>query len=145
MKIRLCFLLACLLSFWNINAQSVNTEVETSIANLSAAMISKDKSTLEKLTAEELSFGHSTGVVENKSEFVQNVMSGPTTFYKIEISNQNINPADNIAIVRNISTINGSTKGQPLDIKIGVLMIWKKDKGVWKLLARQGFKLPEVK
>lgn len=145
MKIRLCFLLACLLSFWNINAQSINTEVETSIANLNAAMISKDKSTLEKLTAEELSFGHSTGVVENKSEFVQNVLSGPTTFYKIDISNQGINLADNIAIVRNISTISGSTKGQPLDIKIGVLMIWKKDKDIWKLLARQGFKLPEVK
>ncbi|HXB28601.1 MAG TPA: nuclear transport factor 2 family protein [Puia sp.] len=145
MKIRLCFLFACLFSFWHINAQSINTEVETSIANLNAAMISKDKSTLEKLTAEELSFGHSTGVVENKTEFIQNVLSGPTTFYKIDISNQSINPADNIAIVRNTSTISGSTKGQPLDIKIGVLMIWKKDKGVWKLVARQGFKLPEVK
>jgi hypothetical protein len=145
MKIHLCFLLVFLLSFCNINAQSVNTEVESSIANLNAAMISKDKAGLEKLTAEELSFGHSTGVVENKSEFVQNVLSGPTTFYKIDISNQSINPADNFAIVRNISTISGSTKGQPLEIKIGVLMIWKKDRGVWKLLARQGFKLPDVK
>lgn len=145
MKIRLCFLVLCLLSFWNTHAQSVNTEVETSIANLNAAMISKDKSTLENLTAEQLSFGHSTGVVENKSEFVQNVLSGPTTFYKIDISNQQINPAGDIAIVRNISTINGNTKGQPLDIKIGVLMIWKKQGGHWQLLARQGFKLPEVK
>ena len=145
MKIHLSFLFVCLLSFCNIHAQSLTTEVETSITNLNAAMIAKDKSTLEKLTAEELSFGHSTGVVENRSEFIQNVLSGPTTFYKIDISNQNINPADNIAIVRNISTISGSTKGQPLDIKIGVLMIWKKDKGNWKLLARQGFKLPEVK
>jgi ketosteroid isomerase-like protein len=145
MNIRLCLLISCLLSFWNTNAQTINTEVEMSIANLNAAMISKDKSTLEKLTMDELSFGHSTGVVENKSEFVQNVLSGPTTFYKIDISNQSINTADNIAIVRNISTINGSTKGQPLDIKIGVLMIWKKQGGNWKLLARQGFKLPEVK
>jgi Domain of unknown function (DUF4440) len=145
MKIHLSFLIVCLLSFCSIHAQSLTTDVETSITNLNAAMIAKDKSTLEKLTAEELSFGHSTGVVENRSEFIQNVLSGPTTFYKIDISNQNINPADNIAIVRNISTISGSTKGQPLDIKIGVLMIWKKDKGIWKLLARQGFKLPEVK
>jgi ketosteroid isomerase-like protein len=145
MKIRLSFLIVCLLSFSNIHAQSPSIEVETSIKNLYAAMISKDKSTLENLTAEELSFGHSTAVVENKSEFIQNVLSGPTTFYKIDISNQLINPAGDIAIVRNISTINGSTKGQPLDIKIGVLMIWKKDKGVWKLLARQGFKLPEAK
>jgi ketosteroid isomerase-like protein len=145
MNIRLCLLIACLLSFRNTNAQSLNTEVETSIANLNAAMISKDKSILEKLTAEELSFGHSTGVVEDKSEFVQNVLSGPTTFSRIDISNQSINPAGDIAIVRNISTINGINKGQPLDLKIGVLMIWKKEGGVWKLLARQGFKLPEIK
>jgi ketosteroid isomerase-like protein len=145
MNIRLCFLIACLLSFWNINAQTINTEVETSIANLNAAMISKDKSTLEKLTADELSFGHSTGVVENKSEFVQNVLSGPTTFTSIDISNQSINPAGDISIVRNITTISGNSKGQPLNIKIGVLMIWKKQGGNWKLLARQGFKLPEVK
>jgi ketosteroid isomerase-like protein len=145
MNIRLCLLIACLLSFWKTNAQTVNTEVEMSIANLNAAMISKDKSTLEKLTADELSFGHSTGVVENKSEFVQNVLSGPTTFTSIDISNQNINPAGDITIVRNITTISGNSKGQPLNIKIGVLMIWKKQGGNWKLLARQGFKLPEVK
>src|SRR5580693_4914135 len=144
MKIRLCLLIVCLLSFRNTNAQSLNSEVEMSITNLNAAMISKDKSILEKLTAEELSFGHSTGVVENKSEFVQNILSGPTTFSRIDISNQHINPAGDIAIVRNISTISGISKGQPLDLKIGVLMIWKKEGGIWKLLARQGFKLPEV-
>ena len=109
---------------------------------MNAAMISKDRSVLDKLTAEELSFGHSTGVVENKSEFVNNVLSGPTTFFKIDISNQSINPAGDVAIVRNISSISGTSKGQPLELKIGVLMIWKKQGDNWKLLARQGFKLP---
>ncbi len=142
MNIRLTLLLACLLVFRNSDAQSLNTDVETSIRNLNAAMISKDKSTLDKLTADELSFGHSTGVVENKSEFVNNVLTGPTTFFKIDISNQSVNPAGDIAIVRNISSISGTSKGQPLEIKIGVLMIWKKQGDNWKLLARQGYKLP---
>jgi ketosteroid isomerase-like protein len=142
MNIRLCLLLVCALSFRNSNAQSQNTGVETSVRNLNTAMISKDKSALDKLTADELSFGHSTGVVENKSEFVNNVLSGPTTFFKIDISNQSVNPAGDIAIVRNISSISGTSKGQPLEIKIGVLMIWKKQGDNWKLLARQGYKLP---
>lgn len=142
MNIRLCLLFACLLLFRNSDAQSLNTDIETSVRNLSAAMISKDKSVLDKLTADELSFGHSTGVVENKSEFVNNVLSGPTTFSRIDVSNQSINPAGDIAIVRNISSISGTSKGQPLDIKIGVLMVWKKQGDNWKLLARQGFKLP---
>ncbi len=140
MNIRLCLLLACILLSRNTDAQSQN--VETSIRNLNAAMISKDKPTLDKLTADELSFGHSTGLVENKSEFVNDVLSGPTTFFKIDISNQSVNPAGDIAIVRNISSISGTSKGQPLEIKIGVLMIWKKQGDNWKLLARQGYKLP---
>ena len=142
MNIRLCLLLACLVLFRNSDAQSQNTDVEKSVSNLTAAMISKDKSMLDKLTADELSFGHSTGVVENKSEFVNNVLSGPTTFFKIDISNQSVNPAGDVAIVRNISSISGTSKGQPLEIKIGVLMIWKKQGDNWKLLARQGYKLP---
>ncbi len=142
MNLRLCLILSCLLLFRNSDAQSPNEDVETSIRNFNAAMISKNKPVLDKLTAEELSFGHSTGVVENKSEFVNNVLSGPTTFSRIDVSNQSINPAGDIEIVRNISSISGTTKGQPLEIKIGVLMIWKKQGDGWKLLARQGFKLP---
>ena len=142
MYLRLCFLLACLFSFRITDAQSPVKEVETAIGNLNTAMISKDKPVLEKLTAEQLSFGHSTGVIENKSEFVNNVLSGPVKFLKIEISNQSINLVEDIAIVRNISSISGTNKEMPLELKIGVLMIWKKLGGNWKLLARQGFKLP---
>ena len=139
---RLSWLLACLLSFSIANAQSGIKEVEASVNNLNAAMISKDKSTLDKLTADELSYGHSTGVVQDKSSFMNDILSGPTTFMKIEASGQTINLAEDIAIVRNTSSISGTSKGAPLDLKIGVLMIWKKQAGNWKLLARQGFKLP---
>src|ERR1700676_5116889 len=142
MYLRLCFLLACLFSFRITDAQSPVKEVETAIGNLNTAMISKDKPVLEKLTAEQLSFGHSTGVIENKSEFVNNVLCGPVKFLKIEISNQSINLVEDIAIVRNISSISGTNKEMPLELKICVLMIWKKLGGNWKLLARQGFKLP---
>ncbi len=142
MNMRLSWLLACLLSFSIANAQTGIKEVETSISNLNAAMISKDKSTLDKLTADELSYGHSTGVVQDKLAFMNDILSGPTTFMKIEISGQTINLAEDIAIVRNTSSISGTSKGSPLDLKIGVLMIWKKKGDGWKLLARQGFKLP---
>jgi ketosteroid isomerase-like protein len=46
-----------------------------------------------------------------------------------------------MAIVRNICSIKGTKDGAPLDIKIGVLMVWKKEGAEWKLLARQGYKL----
>lgn len=143
MNLRLCLLVICLMTIGISPVWSQNSEIETNIGNLNKAMISKDKSVLEKLTADELSFGHSTNVIQNKAEFLNDVLSGPTNFQKIDIANQTVQVSDDIAIVRNVSSITGTTKGAALDIKIGVLMIWRKQHGDWKLIARQGFKLPQ--
>jgi ketosteroid isomerase-like protein len=139
---RLFLLMFCFLINMNTNAQTSNKEIESSIELLNKAMITPDKSTLDKLTAEELSYGHSTGAVQNKSDFIKDVLSGPVKFFQIDNVNQTINVADNTAIVRNICSIKGTRDGAPLDLKIGILMIWIKKGDAWKLLARQGYKLP---
>jgi ketosteroid isomerase-like protein len=139
---RLRMLFFCLLYCAVVSAQGTKQELEESINALNKAMIAQDKSTLEKLTAEELSYGHSTGLVENKSTFENNILNGPDRFSSIEMSNQDIKMSGNIAIVRNIGVIKGTTKGAVLDVRIGILMIWQKQGEQWKLLARQGYKLP---
>jgi ketosteroid isomerase-like protein len=142
MNNRIRILVFCLLYCAAVNAQGTKKEIESSIEALNKAMISQDKPALEKLTAEELSYGHSTGIVENQSTFENNILTGPDRFTSIEMTNQNIELAGNIAIVRNIAAIKGTTKGMVLDVKIGILMIWQKQGDQWKLLARQGYKLP---
>jgi hypothetical protein len=139
---RLLPLMFCLLSCLAAKAQSQNKDIESSIDALNKAMISQDKTILENLTAEELSYGHSTGAVENKSEFEKNVLNGTVKFSSIENTNQQIGLADNVAIVRCVSAIKGTNNGAVLDIRIGILMIWQKQGANWKLLARQGYKLP---
>src|SRR5580765_61880 len=142
MNSRIRILVVCLLYCATINAQETKKEIELSIDALNKAMISQDKPVLEKLTAGELSYGHSTGIVENQSAFENNILTGPDRFSSIEMTNQNIELAGNIAIVRSIAIIKGTTKGTVLDVKIGILMIWQKQGDQWKLLARQGYKLP---
>jgi hypothetical protein len=139
---RLLAILFCFLVCLKANAQSDKQDIESSIDVLYKAMISQDKSILDKLTTEVLSYGHSTGLVENKSEFEKNIMTGATKFTTIDNTNQSVNITDHIAIVRSITSFKGSNSGGPLDVKIGILMIWQKQGDHWKLLARQGFKLP---
>jgi ketosteroid isomerase-like protein len=137
-------LLLCIMLFTcfiKTEAQSWDKEVEASIASLNKAMIEQDKSTLEKLTATELSYGHSTALIENKTEFVTDVLSGPVKFSKIESTNQQLSKADNIVLVRNLSNFQGIKNGAPMDLKIGILMVWRKQSDHWELLARQGYKL----
>ena len=106
-------------------------------------MISVDRPVLEKLTMDELSYGHSTGAIEDKTLYIKNILAGSPKFSEISNTDQTVSIAGDNAIVRDISTIKGTRPdGTPLDIKIGVLMIWKKTGGDWKLLARQGYKLP---
>jgi ketosteroid isomerase-like protein len=138
---RILLILFCFLTCLETNAQSWKKEIETSVDALTRAIISQDSSALDKLTSEELSYGHSTGLVENKAEFVKDILSGPTKFFQIDNANQNINLEDNVAMVRNICSITGTKNGAPLKLKIGILMIWEKTGGNWKLIARQGYKL----
>lgn len=141
MNNRLLLLAFFFLSFINTNAQSWKKDIESSVEALNKATISQDKTMLDKLTAEELSYGHSTGLVENKTAFIKNILSGTTKFFQINNADQTTNLADDVAIVRNICSIKGTKDGAPLDIKIGILMIWKKAGTDWKLVARQGYKL----
>jgi hypothetical protein len=84
-----------------VSAQSVEeTRITIAVAALNKAMIDADKATLEKLTDDELSYGHSTGKVENKPEYVASMVGGPLDFSSIDISNQTIKLVGKNAIVR---------------------------------------------
>jgi len=138
---RLLLLAFCFLTCVNVDAQSSKKDIEASVDALNKASIAQDKQALEKLTMDELSYGHSTGVVENKTTYVKSILSGPVKFIQIDNGDQTIELAGDDAIVRAICSIRGTRDGAPLDLKIGILMVWKKTGTEWKLLARQGYKL----
>jgi ketosteroid isomerase-like protein len=140
---RLLLGLLGMLFYMNVQAQPAKKEIESSVNALTKAMLAADQTALEHLTAEELSYGHSTGAIEDKTVYIKNIMAGSPKFSDISSTDQTISQAEDIAIVRNISTFKGTRpNGSPLDIRIGVLMVWKKSGGDWKLFARQGYKLP---
>jgi ketosteroid isomerase-like protein len=141
MKKYLLLLFPGLLVFFLTHAQSREKDVESSVESLNNAMIAKNKPVLEKLVSNDVSYGHSTGAVQNKEEFMQDIMIGVVRFASIGSENQKITFTDDLAIVRNISSIKGNRGDAPLDLKIGILMVWKKEKDQWQLVARQGYKL----
>lgn len=116
--------------------------VAQAVDALTKAMIDVDRARLEALTAEQLSYGHSAGKIENKKEFVEALASRASAFRRIELSDQTISLVDDEAIVRHLFT--GETvnpAGQTTPVRIGVLQVWRKQGGDWKLLARQAYRL----
>jgi len=122
--------------------RSLQEEVENATKALTEAMLKPTAQVLNKLTSDKLSYGHSSGTIETKEQFVNTLVSGASVFEEIQISEQTVYLQDNTAIVRH--TLNAKTndpgKG-PASIRLGIMLTWVKSNGSWQLLARQAFKL----
>ncbi|MBO9203780.1 MULTISPECIES: nuclear transport factor 2 family protein [Niastella] len=115
--------------------------VTAAVENLRKAMVDGDKTGLQNITAEQLSYGHSSGKVEDKATFVDNIVSGKSDFVTIELTNQTIAISGDAAIVRHTLSATTNDSGNPGSVKLNILLIWQKQKGKWKLLARQAVKV----
>ena len=115
--------------------------VDKAVEALRKALIEKDKAQLERLTAAQLSYGHSSGKVESKAQFVNGVMTSKAVVKSIAFPELSITVAGDAAIARHLFEAEMETDGKTNNVKIGGLQVWQKQDGNWKLLARQGFKL----
>lgn len=115
--------------------------VATAVESLRKLMVDPDKAGLEKITFDELSYGHSSGKVQNKAEFIGALMDKSSDFVSIDLTGQTIKVVGNTAIVRHILSASTNDGGKPGTVKLHILTVWAKQKGQWKLLARQAVKV----
>ena len=115
--------------------------VEQAVEKLRKAMIDGDKASLEAIAADDLTYGHSGGKVEDKAEFVRAIVSGESDFKTIDLTEQTMTIVGNVALVRHKLAAETNNKGVPGTAKLAVLLVWMKQKGDWKLLARQAVKI----
>jgi len=127
-------------SVLSLSAQSKDEkDVAAAVENLNKAMVDPEKSTLQSIVSEGLSYGHSGGIVQNKEVFIDDLINGAFNFSSISPTNQTISITGTIAIVRNILVAKATDSGVPTDLRIGNAMVWRKESGAWKLLVRQAF------
>lgn len=113
-------------------------EVATAVENFRKALIDGDSTQLNMLTSDSITYGHSSGLVQRKPEFIHSFTSGASDFVTIDLQDQTIQLFDNTAIVRNTLTAQTNDNNKPGNVKLKILMIWQKQKGKWILIARQG-------
>jgi Domain of unknown function (DUF4440) len=89
-----------------------------------------------------LSYGHSDGRVQNKAEFIEGVMTRKALVKSLTLSDHTIAVVGTDAIARHTWTSESEMDGKLTTTKIGVLQVWQKQSGTWKLLARQSFRTP---
>ncbi|MDI3321887.1 nuclear transport factor 2 family protein [Pinibacter soli] len=131
------------LTMTNVSAQTKDEKaVADAVETLRKAMISAEKATLEGITLDQLSYGHSSGKLEDKKTFVENITNGNSHFLDITLTDQTITVVKETAIVRHKLFANTDDKGKgPGTVNLYILLVWQKNGGKWKLLARQAVKV----
>lgn len=143
MKTTLIALSVCCLTCTMVVGQSKEEkEVQAAVDFLRKAMLDGDKASLDKIAAPELTYGHSSGTIEDKAAFIDALVSGRNDFVTINLSEQTIKMVgNNLALVRHKLKADTNNGGTPGTANIGILLVFQKQQGQWKLLARQAFKL----
>jgi hypothetical protein len=128
-------------SLLSFSQSSSEKAVASAVENLRKAMVDGDSLMLDKLTLEKLSYGHSGGHIDTKSEFIDKLTSGKSDFVTMELTEQTISVNKKVSIVRHKLNAQTNDNGKPGEVHLLVMLVWQKVHGSWKLLARQAVKL----
>ena len=123
------------------HAESVDeAALQKAVDNLGKAMVAADKAALEAVASDQLSFGHTSGRTETKAQFVNNILDKKPIYKSITLSDTKTSVVGNNGIARYTAAVEAEAGGKEISIKVGVMTVWVKDGGTWKLLAHQSFK-----
>ena len=132
------------LKFTTLDDVSEDEQMITdALARFNVAMVQPDSLVLESLASDDLEYVHSSGTVRDKQGFIDEFMKRWTNFTKVEVVNQTITISGDNAIVRHRLLADMDKPGYPAKIDIIILMVWRKEDGRWKMLARQAAKIPD--
>jgi hypothetical protein len=108
-----------------------------------AAQASSNAEILASLCAAELSYSHSSGVVEDKATFIANATNGKSKWLSLVYENPTIRVVGPAAIVRFhwLGEAEAVADGKKSSTNLHILMNWQKQGTDWKLLSRAATKL----
>ncbi|MHC8394286.1 nuclear transport factor 2 family protein [Pseudomonas sp. LB3P93] len=141
-KVKLLIGFLCLFSGY-VAAAPVPGEkdVANAVDHLTQAMLTKNIPELKALTAENLTYGHSSGKVQDKKDFIADIETGKSAFKTLEMQNQTITVSGDVALVRHHFSAQAIKGTEVVPTEIENFQIWQKKAGKWLLVGRQAFRI----
>lgn len=109
----------------------------------SAIFDKRDSTALLDLVSATVTYGHSSGVIEDKATMVHKAMVSKVTYRNRLFEKVSIDVRDRMAVVRhNFRAISIDETGKESPLDLGILQVWRKEKGAWRIIARQAVRIP---
>ena len=134
------FAILLLFIFGVANAQTEEAKVTTTLKEFHLAMVNKNVVSINQQTDKALSYGHSNGWVETKTDMLKNLETGYMNYLDYKEDSLNVVVNGNVAHARFIADIKANLSGNNGNFHLKVLEVWVKKGKRWLLFARQAVK-----
>jgi ketosteroid isomerase-like protein len=112
-------------------------EVMAAMEAWRTAIMKRDSAALARLYHEDLSYGHSSGIVENKAEAVNHMATTKVDYAAVDLVDTKIKVQGNLALVNGRVNYKQVTDGKATDVKLHVLHVWMRTPQGWQMIGRQ--------
>ena len=107
-----------------------------------AAVQKADFAALERILGDRLIYNHSTGVVEDKQQYLGRLRKGLQKYELIEHADMQVRAYGDAGVVSARVRMKGRSDQRLFDDRLIMLHVWVKQGGRWQLVAHQTTKLP---
>ncbi len=135
MKSSLTILFFFLVAF--ASAQTDEEKLVTTVKEFHQALVNKNTVSINQQTDKALSYGHSNGWVENKTDIIKDLETGYISYQGFKEDSITVAINGNMANVRFVADITATMKATTTTFHLKVLEVWVKKGKRWVLFARQ--------
>lgn len=133
-------ILFCSLSICVVAQTADEQKLITTIKEFHQALVNKNTISINQQTDKALSYGHSNGWVETKTDMIKNLETNYISYQSFKEDSIKVSSNGNIANVRFVAAIEASLKDIRTTYNLKVLEVWVKKGKRWLLFARQSVK-----
>jgi len=122
-----------------MNDVAETAAIVQAVENYRQGMLTASKALLDGVCMDEVFFGHTSGLVQTKAEFIASVIDGKTTWKSLVFEKPNHRVVGDVAISNFVFVGENETGGKINKLRFDVVLAWHKQGGKWRMLVRQGY------
>ncbi|MGC4102266.1 nuclear transport factor 2 family protein [Ferruginibacter sp.] len=122
------------------NAQTEEAKLIATVKEFHTALVNKNTVSINQQTDKALSYGHSNGWVQTKTDIIKDFETGYISYQSFKEDSITVTLNGNMANVRFVADVAATLKGTASSFHLKVLEVWVKKGKRWMLFARQAVK-----
>lgn len=136
-RLKQVFIIALLFTSLLANAQTAEEKLAGTIRGFHQALVQKNTVSINQQTDKVLSYGHSNGWTENKTELIEHLENGYMVYHSYAEDSLKVTINGNMAHARFVADIAANLNGTEGAYHLKVLEVWVRKGNRWVLFARQ--------